>query len=82
MSNETDDKMTKENFLAMVRNVELQARNHVKAAQLIAENSNRALDRLAAHDPGLVALLKEGIAARGRNSQRVLDYIRSRTEKQ
>ena len=75
------EKMTKEAFAAIVGNVEAQAAANVKSAQLVADHSNRALDRIAAWDPELAALLKQGIASRGAASQRVLDHIRTRREK-
>jgi hypothetical protein len=74
------DKMTNEAFRAMLGNIILTAKNNVKSAQLVRDNSNRALDRLAAHDPGLAVLLKQGIEERGKNSQRILDYLNARLE--
>ena len=76
------NKMSKEAFKAIVDNVESQAAANVKSAALVAANSNRSLDRLASVDPELASLLKQGIADRGANSQRVLDHIRTRREKQ
>jgi hypothetical protein len=74
------DKMTSEAFRALVDQVESRARIIVRQADLVREHSNKALDRLAERDPGLVALLKRGIDERGRNSEAVLRYIESRRE--
>ena len=74
------DKMSKEAFMGLLRGVLATAATNVKTAELVAKNSNKALDRLAAWDPELVRLLKEGIADRGRHSQRVIDHIKARFE--
>jgi hypothetical protein len=76
-----NDKMTKEAFNAILDNIETQARANVKSGELIAAHSNRSLDRVASMDPELARLLRQGIADRAANSQRVLDHIRTRREK-
>ena len=74
------EKMSKEAFTAMLVGIESQAEANVKSARLIAESSNSALKRLATQDPVLAQLLTDGILERGRQSQRVLDHIRTRRE--